>query len=154
MEKVTMSKMFQILSMMAIIGVAGSSHPANAGNLPARGGKSDYPVSEPGCWKPYAGTVQNICSQEKAWWMPLISVGAGSFLVKVTAQAAGSSSNVRCISTGANQEGTSFTSSGWISLPQFGPASNIYLYTTIPFAGSGMVDCYVLPGGKLHTLNW
>jgi hypothetical protein len=154
MGKVMMSKMSRVLSAIALIGVAGLSHPADAGNLPARAGKSDYPVSEPGCWAPYAGTVRNQCSVEKYWWMPLVSVGAGSFWVTVTAQAASSSSNVRCVSTGANREGTAFYSSGLVSVSQFGAASNIYLSTTVPPGGSGMVDCYVLPGGKLHTLSW
>jgi hypothetical protein len=151
-----MSKMSQYLSVMVIIGavVVGSSEPTKAGNLPARGGKTDYPISEPGCWGLYGPTIQNNCSTEKFWYMPLVNVGAGSFWVIVTAEAASSSSGIRCISTGANATATSFWSSSWITLSQFGTATNLFLATTVPSGGSGMVDCSVLPGGKLHTLNW
>ena len=151
-----MSKMFQILSMMAISAgvVAESPQPVDAGNLPARGGKTDYPTSEPGCWGVSGPTIQNNCTQGKYWYMPLGGVGAGRFWVTVTAQAASISNNVQCISTGSNREGTSFTQSAWVPLSQFGAASNINLDTTVPSGGSGMVDCYALSGGKLHTLSW
>jgi hypothetical protein len=147
-----MSKMFHVLSVMAMIGVGGLSHPTNAGNLPARGGKSD--LSEPGCWGLNGPSIQNNCNQGKLWYMPLTSIGAGTFTVTVTAQAASNSSNVQCVSTGANREATSFSQSVWIPLPQFGAARDINLVTTVPWGGTGMVDCYVLPGGRLHTLSW
>lgn len=151
-----MSKIFQCLSVMAIIGavVVGSVQPTNAGNLPARGGKSDYPVSEPNCWGLNGPTIQNNCSQGKYWYMPLANVGAGWFWTTVTAQAASYSSNVACISTGASRDGTIVYQSGWIWLSQFGAARDINLYTFVPSGGTADASCYVLPGGKLHTLNW
>jgi len=151
-----MSKMSQYLSVMAIIGavVVGSSEPTKASNLPARVGKSDWPVGEPGCWGPWGPMVQNNCSQGKYWYMPLVSVGAGWFRVTVTAQAASINNNVQCTSTGANRDGTIAFQSGWFALPQFGVASDINLDTWVPSGGTADVSCYVLPGGKLHTLNW
>jgi hypothetical protein len=151
-----MSKVFSCLFMIAVIGVAviGSPPSTEASNLPARGGKSDFPISEPGCWGVSSGTVQNVCSQAKFWWMPLINVGAGSFWVTVTAEAANNNSNVQCSSTGCNHDGTSCTSSGSFPLPQFGLPRDINLSTSVPSGGTGMVDCQVNPGGKIHTLNW
>ena len=151
-----MSKMFQCLSVMATMSVVvvGSSQPTKAGNLTARGGKSDWPVSEPGCWGLNNPTIENYCSQGKYWYMPLASVGAGRFWVTVTAQAANNSSNVQCITVGSNRDGTTYYQSGWFPLPQFGPARDINLDTIVPSGGSAGASCYVLPGGKVHMLNW
>jgi hypothetical protein len=150
-----MSKMLQCLSVIAVVGVlVVGSQPTRAGNIGARGGKSDFPVSEPGCWGVNASTVQNNCPDQKFWYVPLPNVGAGWFWVSVTAQAANNSSNVQCISTGANRDGTIASSSGWFPLPQFGPARDINLNTFVPSGGSGEIDCAVLPGGKVHTVSW
>jgi len=153
-ENHAMSKRFQCLSMMAIIGIVtgGLSPATSAGNLPARGGKTDYPVSEPQCWGLRGGTIQNICNQAKSWYMPMVNVGAGRFWVIVTAET--NTLGLQCISTGANHEGTSWTSSGLSMVPPVGSAIDIWLDTTVPSGGSAMVDCYVPPGGKLHTLSW
>jgi hypothetical protein len=141
---------------MAIIGavVAGSVQPTNASNLPARAGKNDWPVSEPTCWGLNGPTIQNNCSQGKYWYMPLVSVGAGWVGITVTAQGANSSSNVECRSMGSNREGTSFFFSGWFALPQFGVARDLYFNTFVPSGGTAMIDCHVLPGGMIHTVNW
>jgi len=142
--------------MMAIIGtvVVGSSEPTKAGNLPARAGKNDWPVSEPYCWGYNGPTIQNNCSQGKYWYMPLVNVGAGWFWITVTAQGASYSNNVQCISTGASSDGTIVYQSGWFALSQFGAARDINLSTFVPSGGTADASCYVLPGGKLHTLNW
>jgi hypothetical protein len=156
MKRVAMSKMFQCIFVAAIISgvVVGASQPTIAGNFPARSGKSDYPASEPNCWAPNGPTIQNICPQGKYWYVPLVNAGVGRFWLTVTAEAANNSSNVQCISTGANRDGTGFIQSGWFSLSQFGVAANINLDTTIPSGGTGEADCYALPGGKLHTVSW
>lgn len=141
---------------MTAIGIAGvgSLQSAEAGNLPARGGKTDYPSSEPGCWAPNGPTVRNACNQTKYWYMPLISVPAGTFWVTVTASGADVNSNVECASSGYYRNGTLYSFSGWLPLPQFGVATDINLPTSVPPGGSGMVDCRVQPGGKIHTLSW
>jgi hypothetical protein len=154
MEKV-MKKLVRCLSVIAVSALAAldSPQPTMAGgNLPARGGKSD--ISEPACWGVFGPTVTNNCSQSKFWYMPLVNVAAGRFWVTVTAQGASISSDVMCFSTGANRNGTIFWFSPTRSLPQFGPATDIHLDTAVPSGGSGMVDCQVLPGGRLHTLSW
>ncbi len=150
------SKMFPCLSVMAAIGVTvlGPAQSTEAGNLPARGGKSDFPISEPQCWSPNGGSVQNVCSTPKFWWMPLINVPAGWFWVSVTAQAANNTANVQCGTSGFNRDGTLYSSSGWLALPQFGVARDINMWTGIPAGGSGDVDCFVGPGGILRTLSW
>jgi hypothetical protein len=43
---------------------------------------------------------------------------------------------------------------GFVFLSQFGFAQNLFLSTFVPTGGSGMVDCLVAPGGRLHTLSW
>jgi hypothetical protein len=154
MEKV-MNKLVRCLSVIAVsaLAVLGSPQPTMAGgNLPARGGKSD--ISNPGCWGVFGPTVMNGCSHNASWYMPLANVGAGRFWVTVTAQGASTSSNVVCFSTGANRNGTIFAFSPTRALPQFGPAMDIFLDTSVPSGGSGMVDCTVLPGGRLHTVSW
>lgn len=151
-----MSKMLQCVSAMAVVCgvVVGSSQPTSAGNIAARGGKSDFPVSEPGCWGVNGPTIQNNCGDAKFWYIPLPNVAAGRFWVSVTAQAASNISNVQCVSTGSNRDGTLFWSSGWMALPQFGPARDINLDTAVPTGGSGEVDCLAGPGGKVHTVSW
>ena len=147
-----MSKMFQCLSVMAAIAI-GFSQTAEAGNLAARGGKSDFPVSEPACWGVNGATIWNKCSEGKYWYIALPNLW-GSFWIAVTAQAANNSSNVQCISTGSARDGTFHLQSGWFPLPQFGVSADINLLTTIPSGGTGMVDCYALQGGKVHTVSW
>lgn len=151
-----MSNMFQCLSVIAVMSAAamGASQTAEAGSLPARGGKSDWPSSEPHCWGLNSGTIQNICPSTKYWYMPLASPYDGWFWTTVTAQAAGSGNNVECHMTGVDRSGAVFWASGWFPLPQFGPARDINLQSYVPPGGAGMVDCRAAPGGQIHTLKW
>jgi hypothetical protein len=150
------SKLSQALFMTTIVGLGmlGASPSAQAGNLAARFGKSDYPTSEPNCWQPYAATVTNVCTTAKFWSLPLISVGAGSFWTTISAQGAASSNNVGCRTVGVNSSGTLVHTGGYVYLSQFGAAQNLSLATYVPAGGAGVVDCWVNPGGKLHVLSW
>jgi hypothetical protein len=149
------SKVSQALFTMAVAGLAtvASSPSTQAGNLPARFGISDFP-RELNCWQPFGATVTNICSATKVWSLPLINVGAGWFWVTMTAEGASSSNNVECRTVGATATGSLVHIGGSVALSQFGSAQNLSLATFVPTGGSGMVDCWVNPGGKLHTLSW
>ncbi|HRC57674.1 MAG TPA: hypothetical protein PKU97_17185, partial [Kofleriaceae bacterium] len=102
------SKLSQALFMTTIVGLGmlGASPSAQAGNLAARFGKSDYPTSEPNCWQPYAAGVTNICPTAKYWSIPMINVWAGSFSVTLSAQGAGIGNNVGCRVAAVNSWGT------------------------------------------------
>jgi hypothetical protein len=149
-----MSKAMKSLFVLslAMLGNAGDSLAAN---LPARAGKSDFPSSEPGCWAPNGPSVTNVCGASKLWWMPVPNAG-GNFWLTVVAQGANFSSNVKCNAMSADFNGGSFFSaSGWVNLPQFGSPKPIAMAVNVPFNGGvAMVDCDVLPGGKLHTMYW
>jgi hypothetical protein len=155
-KKHMLPKISQSLFMTAVVGIAtiGSPLSTEAGNLPGRAGKSDYPTSEPNCWQPNGATVTNGCTSPKYLWFPLVSVNAGGVWPTVTAQGANNNNNVLCAASGYHGDGTFMMFSGWINLPQFGPAREINLYTGVPSGGVGVVDCLVYPGGKIHTLRW
>jgi hypothetical protein len=88
--------------------------------------------------------------------MPLTSAGnLFLFTVTVTAQGASSSNNVGCRAVTAYASGNLAFIGPYVYLSQFGAAQGLALTNTfLPLGGTGMVDCWVNPGGKLHTMTW
>ncbi|HTE53458.1 MAG TPA: hypothetical protein VK698_21535 [Kofleriaceae bacterium] len=149
------SKLFQSLSMVAAIGLAliGSPRPSDARNYPARGGSSTS-HADSDCWSPFGGTVTNLCSTPRFWFVPLLLDGSNGGWVTVTAQGANNAANVSCRAVGFSKDGLFLTNSGFFNLTQFGPASDINVFASVPWAGTAMIDCLVGPGGKVHTVTW
>ena len=152
-----LSKTMQCVVAIAAValGGAGAIDLSDAATLPARVGKSDHPVAEPGCWQPNGPSVTNICGSAKLLWFPVPNAG-GSFWITMTAQAPSAASNVRCHAMTSDWVGGSFSSpSGWVGLPAFGPPQNLNMMVSVPFGGgTAMVDCEAQNGGKLHTMAW
>lgn len=152
------SKLSRALFMTTIVGLATiSASPlaqAQTSNISARFGKSDHPTSEPNCWRAYAATVTNICPTVKYWSIPLVNVWAGRFFVTISAEGAGIGNNVGCRVAAVDSLGQLVHGPGFTYLKQFGSPQKLSLEAFVPAGGSGMVDCEVQPGGKLHTLSW
>lgn len=149
-----MSKQVAMLSIAIALAAGGAAHPnvSEAGTMPARAGKSDFPP-EAFCWGVFGPTVANGCPTPKWWYMPLPPANAGSFWVWVTAQGASNANNVECFTTGGYRDGTIYVSEPY-ALPQFGPARDLQMPIWIPSGGTGMIDCRVNPEGRIHTVSW
>ncbi len=159
-----MSKALQSLSMLAAVGLAlaGSPQSSEARGLSARAGSSAF-FADAACWAPNGPSITNTCGSQRPWHMPLVVDGNynGWYYPVVTAQGATVSSDVRCRAMSSNIDATSFffggQSSGFAApggLPFFGPAANIFLDVWVPSSGTAMIDCFVFPGGRVHTVNW
>lgn len=152
-----MSKL-QSLSVVATFGLllAGSPVSSEARSISARSGSSAY-FSEAGCWAPHGPSMTNTCGSPVYWHIPLVLDGStfGWYHTTVTAQAGSAASDVFCqiqawtdkgVYAGGYNPGT--------GLPFFGPAASVNLGVWVPSGGTAMLDCYTLPGGRVHTVNW
>jgi len=140
----------------------GSPLSSEARTITARSGSSAF-FSQADFWSPNGPTVTNSSSSAAFWHIPLVTDGSvsGWYYLTVTAQGASVASDVRCNAMSSNSGGTSFVFGGQSAgnaapggLPFFGPPADIFLNVWAPSGGSIMIDCLVLPGGRVHTVNY
>jgi hypothetical protein len=152
-----MSKALQFLSVMAAVGLAlaGSPLSSEARTISARSGSSAF-FSQASCWAPNGPTMINSSCGPTFWHIPLVTDGSynGWYWPTVTAQGGSAASDVRCQAMSSDKGGGSFWFGGFSALPYYGPAADISLAVWAPSGGSIMLDCLVLPGGRVHTVNW
>jgi hypothetical protein len=149
----TMKKLGVLLLGTSMLAIALGQH-AEARSVPAAAGGPFF-VSEQSCWVRGSETMQNTCTGQRSFHIPLVVDSIGTKNTVVTAYGATPVNNVGCQAIGISRDALSaWTSGSYRYLPIFGSAQDISLSVYVPSGGSLYVDCLASQNGRIHKVDY
>jgi hypothetical protein len=137
-----------------LLAIGATSLPAAARTTVAFAGRAQNPADAE-CFSEFFGTMTNVCSESKVFYLPVAVDASGDHTGAITAYGETPNNDIACVAIGINKEATAYWGGVTRSLPKFGEAADITpLSAYVPPSGSLFFNCIVDPRGRINLLNY